>query len=126
MCWKEYKPPAECTEDGSTKTCSIVTNHFTAYALVIQKAVTAIMPAAVAAVVAAMLAVTWLGGTKERAAVAAVIAAMLAVAWLGGTTEMVVLSAAVGLILARKHSALWSRATTMMRKFLLGSPVSFL
>ncbi|KAI0221409.1 hypothetical protein LSAT2_027246, partial [Lamellibrachia satsuma] len=67
MCWKEHKPPAECTEDGSTKTCSIVTKHFTGYALVTQKAVKVIISAAVAAVVAAMLAVAWSGGTAQPA-----------------------------------------------------------
>ena len=100
MCWKEHKPPAECTEDGSTKTCSIVTKHFTGYALVIQKAVTAIM----------------------AAAVAAIDTAMLDVAWSGGTTELVV-------SVALACSALWSRATTMIAavyKSLLGSPVSCL
>ncbi|KAI0216735.1 hypothetical protein LSAT2_031297 [Lamellibrachia satsuma] len=104
MCWKEHKPPAECTEDGSTKTCSIVTKHFTAYALVIQKAVTAIMPATVAAIDAAML----------------------DDAWSGGTTELVVMSAAVGLKVALIRSALWSHATTVtaaMYQFLFGSPL---
>ena len=106
MCWTEHKPPAECTEGGSTKTCTIVTNHFTAYALVTQKAVTTIMPTAVAATVAAML----------------------AVAWSDGTTEIVVVSAAVALNVALTCSALWSCATTRTAatyKSSLGSPVSF-
>ena len=112
MCWKEYKPPAECTEDGSTKTCSIVTNHFTAYALVTKKAVTAI----------------------KAAAVAAIVTAMLAVAWSGGTTEIVAMSAAaVGFIVALTcsaliYSALWSGATTKtaaMNESSPGLPVSF-
>ena len=108
MRWKEYKPPAECTEDGSTKTCSIVTNHFTAYALVIQKAVTAIMLYALATIVSAMLAVAWSGGTAEIVAVLA--------------------AAAVGCIVALIYSALWSGATTMtdaMNESLPGSHVSF-
>ncbi|KAI0235547.1 hypothetical protein LSAT2_013929 [Lamellibrachia satsuma] len=99
MRWKEYKPPAECP-----KTCSIVTNHFTAYALVIQKPVTAIMPAAVAAIVSAMLAVAWSGGTTEIVAVSA---------------------AAVGFLVALIYSALWSGATTMtapMNESLPGLP----
>ena len=82
MCWKEHKPPAECTEDGFTKTCSIVTNHFTGYALVTQKTLTAIMPVAVAKIVA----------------------------WSGGTTESVVGSAAAVGLVALTCSALWSAA----------------
>ena len=34
LCWKEHDPPAECSEDGSTKTCYIITNHFSLYCLV--------------------------------------------------------------------------------------------
>ena len=106
MFWKEHKPPAECTENGSTKTCSIVTNHFSLYTLAYKKVVTVIMPAAVAAIVAAML----------------------AVAWSGGTTEIAAISAAVALIVAVMWSDVWSGATTpavAMHKSLPGSPVSF-
>ena len=102
MCWTECKPRAECTEDGSTKTCSILTNHFTAYALVTQKAVTTIM----------------------LATVAAIVAAMLADAWSGCTTEIVVVSAAVALV-ALTCSALWTTMTAAMYESMLGSPVSF-